>query len=338
MPIRPKKPCRHPGCPNLTDERYCSEHSVDNKRASANERGYTSKWRRLSKLYIKAHPLCVECKRHGRLTPATELEVAYREIKPGFNSGIYQGQVFDNYGNAEENLEPVMGPNIADWPAMQPLTEHLLLRIAGSYSGSITTDELIPSGEASSFRSNPERIAGYTLINRDPGYLFRAKAVRTAETARHSCGAAEDAELDRILSALASRLGCTAADVTLGSAISADQIGDGSSREQAVSCQRVLGGFANIAREYATKRYRSNCINWGILPLRTEQDPAIPVDSLVLVKNIRTVLKTGERRVLLEILDAQGKPADTLEASLDQLTKEEADILLSGCLINYYRR
>lgn len=287
---------------------------------------------------MDARSIAATVRMGGRLTPATDLEVSYRQITPGFEKRIYEGQVFHNYGNTDEKLEPTMGPNIADWPQMHPLTEHLLLRITGSYSGSVTTDELIPSGEASSFRSNPERISGYTMINRDPDYLPRAKAVRAQETARRASGAAGDAELDGILHTLSSRLGCAVADITLGSAISADQIGDGSSREQAASCQKVLGGFANIAREYSTKRYRSNCINWGILPLHTERDPAMEVDALVLVPNIRKALKSGESRMKLELLDTLGNMVDTLEASLDRLTREEMDILLAGCLINYYRR
>lgn len=273
----------------------------------------------------------------GRLTPATDLDITYREITPGFEERIYQGQVFDNFGTTDEMLEPTMGPNIADWPEMQPLSQHLLLQVAGSYDTSVTTDELIPSGEASSFRSNPERISGYTMINRDPEYMPRAKALRALEKERRTIGKTGNSELDRILQALADRLGCSAAQITLGSAISADQIGDGSSREQAASCQKVLGGFANIAREYATKRYRSNLINWGILPLHTDADPALPVGSLVLLKDIRSTLESGEVSVELEILDENAQPASTLHATLDKLTREEADILLSGCLINYYR-
>lgn len=286
---------------------------------------------------MDARSIAATVRMGGRLTPATDLTVSYRQATPGFETRIYEGQVFHNFGNPHKTLVPTMGPNIADWPRMQPLTEHLLLRVAGSYRGSVTTDELIPSGEASSFRSNPERISGYTLINRDPDYLPRAKAVRTQEASRRTSGTTGDTELDQILQALALRLGCTAADITLGSAISADQIGDGSSREQAASCQKVLGGFANISREYATKRYRSNCINWGILPLRTEHTPWVQTDNLILLPNIRQTLESRESRVRLELLDARGETADTLEASLDDLSREEADILLRGCLINYYR-
>ena len=272
---------------------------------------------------MDARSIAATVRMGGKLTPATDLDVSYRTLTPGFERRIYADQVFDNFGSTDPSLEPAMGPNIADWPAMAPLGRHLLLRVAGSYSGSVTTDELIPSGEASSFRSNPERISGYTMINRDPDYVSRAKTIRSESPA--------------VLETLAQRLGCTGDQITYGSAMCAHQIGDGSSREQAASCQKVLGGFANIAREYATKRYRSNCINWGILPLRTETYPDFPVDSLILIRDIRKTLESGERNVSLELLDGTGNVLETRAATLDSLTREEADILLSGCLINYYR-
>ena len=272
---------------------------------------------------MDARSIAATVRNGGRLTPATDLEVSYRSFTPGFASGIYEGKVFDHFGHTDEALEPVMGPNIADWPRMEPLKDHLLLKVAGSYRGSITTDQLIPSGEASSFRSNPERIAGYTMIDRDPDYVPRAKTIRRESPA--------------VLKVLAQRLGCAVDQITYGSAMCAHQIGDGSSREQAASCQKVLGGWANIAGEYATKRYRSNCINWGILPLRTEQYPDILVDSLILIRDIRRILESGESSVQLEVLDPGGNVLECIDASLDRLTREEADILLSGCLINYYR-
>ena len=272
---------------------------------------------------MDARSIAATVRMGGRLTPATDLDVSYRSVTPGFETQIYEGQVFHNFGNTSSSLEPVMGPNIADWPVMEPLGDHLLLRVAGSYQGSVTTDELIPSGDASSFRSNPERISGYTLINRDPDYMPRAKAVRS--------------ETPALLEMLAQRLGCMIHQITYGSAICADQIGDGSSREQAASCQKVLGGFANIAQEYATKRYRSNCINWGILPLRTERASDIPVDRLILIRDIRSTLESGNSTVSLELLDENGDTLEIRSATLDKLTREEADIMLSGCLINYYR-
>ncbi len=286
---------------------------------------------------MDARSIAATVRNGGRLTPATALNTQYREITPAFEQRIYEGQVFDRFGKTDESLEPRMGPNIADWPAMYPPSDHLLLHIAGSYADSVTTDELIPSGEASSFRSNPERISGYTLIHRDPMYLARAKAVRSQSQRLRANQHTGDAQLDAVIAALAARLHCRRDNITLGSAICADQIGDGSSREQAASCQKVLGGFANIARAYATRRYRANCINWGILPLRTAQTPCIPVGSLVLIRNIREALRSDARCVQLEILDAQGNTIRQMPAFFDHLTHEEAEILLAGCFINDYR-
>lgn len=182
----------------------------------------------------------------SRLTAATELtDVVYTKLHHHFNSHIYEKQVSDFRDRRKPELPLVKGPNIADWPEMAPLKKHLLLKVVGSYQGSVTTDELIPSGEASSYRSNPEKISSFTLVNRDPKYVEKAKAVRALEASNFS----------------------KETDITFGSIIVSEQIGDGSSREQAASCQKVLGGFADLANEYSTKRYRSNLINWGLLPL-----------------------------------------------------------------------
>ena len=218
---------------------------------------------------------------------------------------------------------------------MAPLKDHILLKVAGSYKGSVTTDELIPSGEASSYRSNPEKISGFTMISRDPEYVGRAKALRTIETALN---------LDK-----------KAGNITLGSIMISDQIGDGSSREQAASCQKVLGGFANLANEYSTKRYRSNLINWGILPLRTEEPLDIPVGTYLFISDIKEILSSNRSEVEIQILndkfdiytendiknlnlsEIESYAINTIKATLDVLTDEERNILLSGCLINHYK-
>ena len=284
---------------------------------------------------MDARSIAATVRNGGRLTAATELEVTYRALTAGFDPKIYENQVFDNYGKANPEEPLVMGPNIADWPRMAPLKKHLLLQVAGSYRGSVTTDELIPSGEASSYRSNPERLSDFTMISKDPDYVPRARAIRAqAESMNGRDG-----------------------DVTVGSLLVSGQIGDGSSREQAASCQKVLGGFANLATEYSTKRYRSNCINWGLLPLRCETLPDLPVGSWVFVENIGDVLRSEDgESVTLRVLDtpANADPGDlaerltdaaqaekltrtTMICTLDQLTRAERDTLAAGCLINYYR-
>jgi aconitate hydratase len=285
---------------------------------------------------MDARSIAATVRNCGKLTGADELkDVNYHELKHTFNRKIYENQVFDNYGHENPSEELVKGPNIADWPEMAPLKDHILLKVAGSYKGSVTTDELVPSGEASSYRSNPEKISGFTMISRDPEYVGRAKALRTIETALN---------LDR-----------KAGNITLGSIMISDQIGDGSSREQAASCQKVLGGFANLANEYSTKRYRSNLINWGILPLRTEEPLDIPVGTYLFISDIKEILSSGRSEVEIQILNDKfdiytekdvinlnfseiGSYAiKTIKATLDVLTEEERNILLSGCLINHYK-
>ena len=285
---------------------------------------------------MDARSIAATVRNGGRLTAATELDVQYREIYAGFNPEIYKNQVFNNYknGNPEEDL--IMGPNIADWPEMPQLKQHLLLKVSGAYHGSVTTDELVPSGEASSYRSNPEKLSGYTMISRDPEYVSRAKAIRT-----------EAQKINTVESS----------NISFGSIMVSDKIGDGSSREQATSCQKVLGGFANLANEYSTKRYRSNCINWGLLPLRTEEKLGLSNGMYLFIENIKdilqsdslsevkiTVLNVPEGITAEELISCLQKPEDiermtatTIHCTLDSLTRDERDILREGCLINYYK-
>jgi aconitate hydratase len=282
---------------------------------------------------MDARSIAATVRNGGSLTAATELDVEYRDFSPSYERGIYERQVLDRYGWPDPKEKLVMGPGIADWPRMASMKKNLLLVTAGSYQGSVTTDELIPSGEASSYRSNPEKISGFTLISRDPAYVTRAKKVRE-----------EAAEINF------SKEG----DITLGTLLAGDQIGDGSSREQAASCQKVLGGFANLAGEYSTKRYRSNCINWGLVPLRTEERVEIPLGSYIYIEDMAGILERGEEKVTALLLDGQGRDVralmDVLEkegpealtvrkipCTLDSLTKDERTILRAGCLINYYR-
>lgn len=286
---------------------------------------------------MDARSIAATVRNHGRLTAATELtDVEYSAPSYHFDPAIYRGQVYDNFGGGNPEEPLVMGPNIGEWPAMAPLTAHLLLKVAGAYDASVTTDELVPSGEASSYRSNPEKLAGYTLISRDPGYVGRARDVRAQEELRREKGvsAVADQEARGLLERLQAELGCGQDDIALGSIIAGPQIGDGSSREQSASSQKVLGGLADLAGEYATKRYRSNLINWGILPLITEADLGdIRVGDYLLVQDIRSALEAGVSEV--SVLRVTGEQRE-IPCTLGQLTAEERKILLSGCLINYY--
>ena len=285
---------------------------------------------------MDARSIAATVRNGGKLTGADELlDVAYRKLKHHFDDRIYKTQVYDNFGHEDEGCELIKGPGISDWPEMSPIKENILLKTAGSYKGSVTTDDLVPSGEASSYRSNPEKLSGYTLISRDPSYVPEAMKVRNISRKVNSDS--------------------TVNNVTYGSVIVSHQIGDGSSREQAASCQKVLGGFANLANEYATKRYRSNLINWGILPLRIEEKPEIPQGTYLYIPGIRKILENGESAVEIYVLDEKikvDKEEDvkllrheeimkhrikSYKATLDTLTAEERRILLSGCLINNYK-
>lgn len=292
---------------------------------------------------MDARSIAATVRNGGRLTAATDLDVEYRSLTYHFEKKIYKNQVFDCFrkGNPEEKL--IKGPNIGDWPVMYCPGKHLLLKTAGAYKGSVTTDELVPSGEASSFRSNPEKIAQYTMSSRDRDYVSRAKAIRELERQRRESGKTEDKVLNGLLEALGKRLGCNVREITLGGLMVSDQIGDGSSREQAASCQRVLGGFANLTNEYVTKRYRSNLINWGIFPLRTEDELDLREGEYLLLKNVEDAVRSmdsgSSHRIELEILDSRtGVAEGRIFCTMDGLTEEEKHILLSGCLMNYYHK
>ena len=284
-------------------------------------------------ILMDARSIAATVRNGGFLTAATELDITYAKVKYRYDSQVYQKQVYDNYGHAvpEHNIQ--MGPNIADWPAMQPFGKHLMLCVAGSYNGAVTTDELIPSGDASSYRSNPDKISEYTLISRDPEYVGRAKAVRALGRQAAAGKTPADPDDEALLDRLCRELDCQRSDITVGSLMVADEIGDGSSREQAASCQKVLGGYANLAGAYATKRYRSNLINWGILPLQTTARPQLPCGTWLLIEDIYDCVREHPDAVPVRILSGEGT---NFNCSLGSMTEEEKQILLSGCLINYY--
>ncbi|MFT4301552.1 MAG: hydratase [Desulfovibrio sp.] len=284
----------------------------------------------------------------GRLTPATDLDwsapgLADVNLDYRFEPLIYHRRVYNGFGNPKPEVPLVFGPNIADWPAMSALPDHLLLQVVSVITDPVTTtDELIPSGETSSLRSNPLKLAEYTLSRKDPGYVERAKAVDLMEKARLVNAA--DPELVARARALFALCGLDilqgAADlknVGLGSTIFAVKPGDGSAREQAASCQKVLGGWANLAVEYATKRYRSNLINWGMLPFIGDADLAetLQVGDWLAVPNVRKAVKDAEPTILAYVVRESGK-AEQIGLTLKDLTDDERQIILDGCLINFY--
>ncbi|MDR0495927.1 MAG: hydratase [Treponema sp.] len=271
----------------------------------------------------------------GRITAATELDVVPGKYKFFFDRGIYDKRVYDGSGKLLPETELVFGPNIRDWPKMPALPENLLVKITAFITDPVTTtDELIPSGETSSYRSNPLRLAEFTLSRKDPGYVQRAKDVQALEQGRSS--GTDDKEIAAQLKMIQTLPGCATlgvADFSIGSAIFARKPGDGSAREQAASCQRVLGASANFALEYATKRYRSNLINWGILPFVITDETILGLGAYVFFPGIKKQVREKAAAIKGYVLGAQ--PVEIAAAPGD-LTDSERQILIDGCLINHY--
>ena len=273
----------------------------------------------------------------GRLTAATDLDVAYTHPQYFFDGSVYEKRVYNGYGKAEPEHELRMGPNIKDWPEQPALSDDLLVKVVSYITDPVTTtDELIPSGETSSYRSNPLRLAEFALSRKDPAYVGRAKAVHAVETARER-GEALPEDVQAVYAAL-TRAGVASnpAGTVIGSTIYANKPGDGSAREQAASCQRVLGACANIAMEYATKRYRSNCINWGMAPLLTATPEDYALGDWVFVPGIREAILSGRQAFDAYVVKADGNVKKT-SVSTGALTEDERQIIADGCLINYYR-
>ena len=273
----------------------------------------------------------------GRLTAATDIDVAYTKTDYHYDGGIYEKRVYNGWGRPEPETELRFGPNIKDWPEMPALSDDLLVKICAYITDPVTTtDELIPSGETSSYRSNPERLSEFALFRRDPHYVPRSKEMRQAERDRE-IGKPLSPELLAVYAALAQAgLTCKPESTVIGSALFANMPGDGSAREQAASCQRVMGGAANFARQYATKRYRSNCINWGITPFLVESPELFSLGDYIFLPDVRNAVL--ENRPALNAFAV--KPDGTVTpftVSTGALTEPERQILADGCLINYYR-
>lgn len=279
----------------------------------------------------------------GRLTAATEIEAHFTKPQYFFDQTIYQNRCYNGVDKPDADVPLKFGPNITDWPEMSALPQHLLLKVVAEIHDEVTTtDELIPSGETSSFRSNPLRLAQFTLSRRVPDYVEKAKEVQTLEHARLAMQGTTPyikEDLDTISHLLEQIHGIegfkdlTIDTIGIGSTIYANKPGDGSAREQAASCQKVLGAWANIAHEYATKRYRSNLINWGMVPFILE-DQTLPFTNgdYLFVPNIYDAIKNKVEQITAYTLGGK-----SFNLTLKDLTDDERDIILSGCLINYYK-
>ena len=292
---------------------------------------------------MDARSIAATAANKGYLTAATDVDVEYTSPKYHFDSSIYANRVFDSKGVADPSVEIKFGPNIKDWPAMVALTDNIVLKVVSEIHDPVTTtDELIPSGETSSYRSNPLGLAEFTLSRRDPKYVGRSKEVDKVEKARVAgeCPMKADPELEAIFAKIKTIPGnenIKASETEIGSMVYAVKPGDGSAREQAASCQRVIGGLANICKEYATKRYRSNLINWGMLPFLI-QPGDLPFKNLdyLFVPGIKKAVEDKAEEIKAYVV-TPGEGMKEFSLKLGELTDEERQIILKGCLINYNR-
>ena len=284
---------------------------------------------------MDSRSIAATAKNGGYITAATDIDYETEQVPYTFDNEVYKKRCYYGFGKADPDTELILGPNITDWPKMYELADNMLLELAAVIRDPVTTtDELIPSGETSSYRSNPLRLSEFALSRRVPEYVGRSKAVAADEAARRE-GEKPD-KMVRVLGAVGD------ADELLkntqfGSCVFANKPGDGSAREQAASCQKVLGGFANICYEYATKRYRSNCINWGILPFTLAEGDEFPYEDgdFVFVPGIRAAIESGQEEIPAKAIRKDGSVSDLL-LYVKGLTADEKEIILRGCLMNYY--
>ncbi len=286
---------------------------------------------------MDARSIAATAANQGYLTSAEHIDVNYSTPKYYFDSSIYDNRVYNGIGKADTSLDIKFGPGIVDWPAMTALSEDMILKVVSEIHDPVTTtDELIPSGETSSFRSNPLGLAEFTLSRKDPEYVGRAKDIQKAEKARIAGENITEAnsEMKEVYEKIGAKFSVDEKATQIGSTIFAVKPGDGSAREQAASCQKVLGGFANIANEYATKRYRSNLINWGMLPFIIDGDLPFTNGDFIFVKDIKKAIEDKISEVAAYVVN---KDMKEFTLKLGELTDDEREIILKGCLINYYR-
>ena len=283
---------------------------------------------------MDARSIAATARHHGVLTAATEVDYTVPTAgEYAFDGKVYEKRCYSGFGKPDSSVELRFGPNIADWPKIGALSEHLVMELAAVIHDPVTTtDELIPSGETSSYRSNPMKLASFALSRREPAYVSRTEAIRAKEDRRaggdlSALAMLQNAGIDEEM----------LKNSSIGSVIFANKPGDGSAREQAASCQRVLGGCANICYEYATKRYRSNCINWGMLPFVIDEGTPFDFDSgdMIFVPYVREKIVAKESVFPAKVVTKDGKTCE-LTLRLDALTDDERSILLEGCLMNYY--
>lgn len=286
---------------------------------------------------MDARSIAATAANKGYLTSAADVDVNFTKPKYYFDSKIYENRVYDGVGKADPNVELKFGPGIVDWPAMSELADNVVMQVVAEIHDPVTTtDELIPSGETSSYRSNPLGLAEFTLSRKDPSYVGKAKEIQKAEKARINGEDifAANTEIEGVFEKINGKFAVDPKTTEIGSLIFAVKPGDGSAREQAASCQRVLGGMANIANEYATKRYRSNLINWGMLPFIIKEELPFKNGDFIFIPEIKSAVINKTEAIKAYVV---GDELKEFKLYLGDLTDDERDIILKGCLINYYR-
>lgn len=286
---------------------------------------------------MDARSIAATARNKGILTSAEEFATDYEVPEYHYDDSAYRSKVYKGFKNEDKDEELILGPNIKDWPEMSELTDNILLKVCSKIMDPVTTtDELIPSGETSSYRSNPLGLAEFTLSRRDPEYVGRSKEVRELEVARKDKSLEVNGELAKVFDKISNKFGDIKPEETeIGSMIYAIKPGDGSAREQAASCQRVLGGLANICEEYATKRYRSNVINWGMIPFQMKESPDFEVGDYIFVPNIRQALNGDLNDIKAYVV---GDDLKEISLYISPLTDLEREIIKEGCLINFKRK
>ena len=286
---------------------------------------------------MDARSIAATARNKGILTSAEEFARDYEVPEYHYDDSAYRSKVYKGFKNEDKDEELILGPNIKDWPEMSELTDNILLKVCSKIMDPVTTtDELIPSGETSSYRSNPLGLAEFTLSRRDPEYVGRSKEVRELELARKDNNLKVESELAKVFEKISNKFGDVKAEETeIGSMIYAIKPGDGSAREQAASCQRVLGGLANICEEYATKRYRSNVINWGMIPFQMKESPDFEVGDYIFVPNIREAIDGDLNNIKAYVV---GDELKEISLYISPLTDLERKIIKEGCLINFKRK
>jgi len=280
---------------------------------------------------MDARSIAATVRNGGVLTPATDMDVRYTDPEQYYDPDFYTKRVYNGFGAAEPETEVPLGPGISNWPPFAPMPKHLVLQVTGAYQGAITTDDLIPSGEASSLRSNPMKLSEYLLSGRDKQFVARCRAMCDAAEGKTAADAGVTAAF-----AWLKEHGAKEDEISLRGILCAQNLGEGSSREQAVSCQRIMGGIANLAEEYPTKRYRTNCLNWGILPLQCAKLPDVQPGDVMILQDVTGKLSAGESAFTL-MLYKNGEWIP-VEAETGKLSGDDVRVLLAGCIINDFCR